>query len=175
MGVAPHKLFTLQFAPSDKQSIGCYPKDPEPMAPHLVGNKWLIATISPESGKRKSKSQHVRQTQKSQRFRIKSWFWEIFGSPIFFWDVLYTKPGIEVEHISLKRNPSNIATSGMHSGSWSCNPSEVLVIKAFLLFPQDWGWWRWNIQNVYPEDDDHHAYWPFAKSDDRSILPPPYL
>lgn len=81
MGVAPHKLFTLQFAPSDKQSIGCYPKDPEPMAPHLVGNKWLIATISPESGKRKSKSQHVRQTQKSQRFRIKSWFWEIFGSP----------------------------------------------------------------------------------------------
>ena len=35
MGVAPHKLFTLQFAPSDKQSIGCYPKDPEPMAPHL--------------------------------------------------------------------------------------------------------------------------------------------
>ena len=29
------------------------------------------------------------------------------------------------------------------------HPSEVLLIKAFLLFPQDWGWWRWNIQNVY--------------------------
>lgn len=58
------------------------------MVPHPVGNKWLIATISPESGKRKSKSQHVSTRQaNTQIIEIPNEnddFWGYLGVPSFF-------------------------------------------------------------------------------------------